>query len=270
MADTSKLTEALLDAYDFLEARGVKAPMRRRDKREPGRRQKELDEARLAGIIRRILRGQGERIRQRFEMYEPARKSMPTITDFDDDWYDEEDEWALLEEIQRLAKAGITLFGQTSAIGIDYTRANTEVAKWARQWAGELYGMLNKTTKDALKEAIAAFATTEGMTIGDVISQLPLDYERASRIAVTEVTRAYAEANRQSGIELQREFPGVPVVKVWNTNNDDLVCEICAPLNGQEVGIDDGFGVESGEAGLDAPPAHINCRCWIETGTKIV
>lgn len=270
MADTTILTEALLDAYDWLEAQGRKAPRPRRDPREPGRRQKERDEASLAGIIRRILRKQGERIQQRFEMMEPARKAMPTITDFDDDWLDDDDEWALYEELVRIGKNGITLFGATSPIGIDYTRANTEVAKWARRWSGELYGMLNQTTKDALKEAIASFATTPGMTIGDVIRALPLDYERAERVAITEVTRAYAAANKESGKELQKEFPGVRVIKQWFTNNDDLVCEICAPLDGMIVDIDDGFTTEDDKSeGLDDPPAHINCRCWTTTTTDI-
>jgi hypothetical protein len=85
---------------------------------------------------------------------------------------------------------------------------------------------------------------------------------------VTEITRSYAQGNQIAGEVMKEQFPDVPVVKVWFTNNDDLVCEICGPLNGEEVGIDDSWDSDDGP--VDNPPAHVNCRCWTQTTTNIL
>lgn len=73
-----------------------------------------------------------------------------------------------------------------------------------------------------------------------------------------------------AGREMREQFPDVRVVKKWYTNEDDRVCDICGPLgDGDWIPIDEGFGVEEGEAGLMEPPAHPNCRCWISTSTAL-
>jgi SPP1 gp7 family putative phage head morphogenesis protein len=83
-------------------------------------------------------------------------------------------------------------------------------------------------------------------------------------IATTEITRAYAEANQIAGEALAKEFEGVPVVKIWYTNEDDKVCPICGEFDGKEIPIDESFG-----EGVKNPPAHPNCRCWTTTSTRI-
>jgi len=58
------------------------------------------------------------------------------------------------------------------------------------------------------------------------------------------------------------------VIKQWWTNNDDRVCPICGPLHEEVVDIDENFvslGVE-----YQQPPAHVFCRCWMNTTTRIV
>lgn len=86
--------------------------------------------------------------------------------------------------------------------------------------------------------------------------------ERAEMIASTEVTRSYTagalEFTRAAGLDMvEPEEDKTPPLHVrcrcdlsaftrddgvtswhFNTNNDDLVCEICAPLNGEDVGKD--------------------------------
>jgi hypothetical protein len=106
------------------------------------------------------------------------------------------------------------------------------------------------------------------MTIGDVMERLPFGEERALRVAVTETTRAYAEGEKLAGQQLKEEHPGVQVIKTWYTNADDLVCDICGPLDGAEALLDEDF-ISAGEA-IDAPPAHVNCRCWMSTSTRLV
>jgi hypothetical protein len=44
----------------------------------------------------------------------------------------------------------------------------------------------------------------------------------------------------------------------WRTNADELVCPVCGPLAGQVIGLDEAF-----EGGIDGPPAHPRCRCWV-------
>ena len=91
--------------------------------------------------------------------------------------------------------------------------------------------------------------------------------QRAQMIAVTETTRAFAEGERQAGLELKEKYPDVPVVKTWMTNEDERVCPICGGLDGQEVAIDEAFEFEGVE--YPEPPAHPNCRCWMSSRTRI-
>ena len=70
---------------------------------------------------------------------------------------------------------------------------------------------------------------------------------RAGRIAVTEVTRLYAEGNLAAYASA-----GVEEVE-WRTVNDAAVDPICEALDGQR------WAVGTGES----PPAHPNCRCWL-------
>ena len=89
--------------------------------------------------------------------------------------------------------------------------------------------------------------------------------ERARRIAVTEVTRMYAEGNLMAW-----KSTGYVTEKVWRTARDDRVCLICGPLEGKVVSIDAGWSADaSGNivadyGGLLNPPAHTNCRCWLQ------
>jgi hypothetical protein len=42
-------------------------------------------------------------------------------------------------------------------------------------------------------------------------------------------------------------------IAIWMTNNDDLVCPICAERNKQPRGSN----------WTENPPAHEGCRCWL-------
>ncbi len=167
---------------------------------------------------------------------------------------------------------GINLFAEQVQVGIDYSAVNARAARRAREYAGELIKGIDRTTAQSVKDVIAMFAETPGMTMQDVIDRLPFDAQRARMIAVTEITRAYAEGELEAGIELRKRYPDVQVVKTWFTNNDEKVCPICEPLDGKDVPHDEGWG-EGGNPdpeGIPAPPAHPNCRCWMQTSTRIV
>ena len=86
--------------------------------------------------------------------------------------------------------------------------------------------------------------------------------DRARVIAQTETTRVFAESRRllfkQAGLKRIR----------WRTANDELVCPICAPLNGKTGRLDGVNHPREGRSYL--PPAHVNCRCWfVEDVTEL-
>lgn len=87
-----------------------------------------------------------------------------------------------------------------------------------------------------------------------------IDELRAARIATTEVTRIYADGN-----QIAWRAAGTVSKKRWQTAVDDKVCPICAPLHNMEVDLDgNGFTTEEGGIGIQGPPAHVGCRCWLQ------
>lgn len=251
---------------------GLAPAAKQRDKREPAAERKEAFETRLAAIIKRRFRKQAALIRERLELYYPARKVSPTIEmGLFDVAFDEDAD--LIADLIRLlngaAKDGIALFGQRSPLQIDWSLVNDRAARWARDYAYELVKDIDKTTQDILKNAISTFADTPGFSIGDVVNLLPFDEQRALRIATTEITRAFATANQQAGEALRDEFPDVRVIKTWFSTNQDITCELCLELDGKEVGIDENFYEPENEYQDGNPPRHVNCFCWSEVSTAL-
>lgn len=273
-----ELYEVVDAIADELGARGVYLPeaYKRRDPREPGRILKERDEDQLFRLTMRRFRMQKGKISAALEMILPPTKAImvPGPKDWmnslpDNVFLDPETEAQLLKLLVAMALRGVEIFKQQTNMQVDWTLVNTRVAKWAREYMSEFLSGLDETTSKALREALEAFATQPGFTIADVAKVLPFGEERALQVAITEVTRVYAEAAMEAGRDLKKQYPDVRVVKRWWTNRDDRVCTICQPLHGMTVEIDDGFGVEPGEAGLLNPPAHPGCRCWISTTTEL-
>jgi hypothetical protein len=135
-------------------------------------------------------------------------------------------------------------------IGVDWGLVNERAANWARQYSYELIRNITNTSRRATQEAVAAFFE-RGQTRGDLEAALTRLFgpTRASMIAVTEVTRAASNGEREIARELAAE--GVEMIPIWQTNNDELVCPICGPRHGKQI-TDNAY-----------PPAHVNCRCWV-------
>ncbi|MGQ9491728.1 MAG: phage head morphogenesis protein [Anaerolineae bacterium] len=141
------------------------------------------------------------------------------------------------------------------SITADWQLINENAVSWARNYAYSQIKSITETSKRVLQERVSAWMTS-GKPLADLIRDPTLvamfGPVRAKMIAVTEVTRAYAEANQQVF-----QQTGVPRRR-WNTAHDELVCPVCGPLNQVVVDITEPF-----PGGLALPPAHPNCRCWI-------
>jgi SPP1 gp7 family putative phage head morphogenesis protein len=157
---------------------------------------------------------------------------------------------------QAAVKVGITfnpVLGNAQAV--DYARAHTDA----------LLNQLGSTSENLVGAALADWLEKPGAAIGDLQEKLKPAFgkARASVIAATETTRAYA-----SGEMAAYQAEGY-TQWTWVAHRDELACPICGKLAGQTVRIGQAFGEYNGESILQ-PPVHPNCRCavkaWVKTG----
>lgn len=139
-------------------------------------------------------------------------------------------------------------------IGIDWTIVNDDVSIWARKYSAKLVKGITKTTRKAVGTQLSAWIES-GDPLPGLFKRLEGIYgrKRAELIGITEATKAYAKGN-----ELLWKASAVVDRRQWNTAADELVCPICGPLNGQVRELGKPF-----DGGIDNPPAHPRCRCWI-------
>lgn len=144
-------------------------------------------------------------------------------------------------------------------VGIDWALVNEAARDWARRYTFELVGGINQTSRNFLQKEISEWIQS-GQPLDDLIKNVEsmFSQKRAEMISITEVTRAFAQGNIAS-------WKASEVVdgKRWNTAQDELVCPICSPLANTETSLSGNF-----EGGLDSPPAHVRCRCWIQPVVK--
>lgn len=91
--------------------------------------------------------------------------------------------------------------------------------------------------------------------------------QRALTIARTESAYAYNRGADEGIRQAQAHGLLGKMAKRWSTSGDEGVCDMCAALEGIEIGMDDSFGIKGKElfAGQHMlPPAHPNCACAIE------
>lgn len=167
----------------------------------------------------------------------------------------------LRPEMERYAQESGERLIVEQGIGIDWALAAEAAARWAEQRAGELIRGVTEVNQRLVRENVARFLRTPGMTVGQLRDSLTPYFgeRRAQTIAVTETTRAFAEGEYRS-VQLA-QLAGFNLVPIWHTSSDELVCPQCGPLNGQPserwAQLSPGIDVSS------APPRHVNCRCWV-------
>lgn len=138
-------------------------------------------------------------------------------------------------------------------IGVDWTLVNQAAINWASSYTFDLVTGIDKTSQELLRKSVSDYFGSQ-MTIGDLERRLTGTFGpvRAEMIAVTEVTRASVQGELALVAEIEKNN-NVKMIPIWNTNNDELVCPVCGPINGKQQG--DGWHVP--------PPAHPRCRCWL-------
>jgi len=273
------LPELLWTIGDYLRAWGFEVPeaVKQRDEREPGREQKTKFENKLYYATRRYFSRLAAKAQRRLELHEIfyPRKAINLDEYLGTDFFEDEEFDA---EVIRLLLTGVgegaSLFSQEVGIPLDYSGINKKVLAWAKKQSGKIVRGVDKTSRDLIRQAVSLFVETPGFTIGDVMRMLPFDEQRALQIAVTETTRAYAKGNQLGAEQLKAEWPDVPVVEIWHTNNDFSdgvhgLCPICRDFEGVEVEQGEGFYEPQNEYQDGYPPYHPNCRCWISYRTRI-
>lgn len=142
-------------------------------------------------------------------------------------------------------------FNANLGLAIDMDLINQSVLDFSATYTNEWWNRLEQTTRTALQKAVTNWQTGGLGDAGlpDLIKAIEPQFgaARAKRIAVTEVTRIFDEGNRiahkAAGIETEE----------WQTARDELVDDICAPLDGQHFPIDGGP--------RPVTDTHVNCRC---------
>lgn len=164
---------------------------------------------------------------------------------------------ALIEAADLGVRIGVRQL-DTIGFGFDWTLANTAARDWANQYVGQLIGSIEETTRNQVRQAVAAWVEN-----GDPLESLIRELEptfgraRAELIASTEVTRAYAE-----GTQAAYREAGVINRMRWRTARDEIVCPICGALHNVEADLGGRF-VNPNNNREYFPPAHPRCRCWI-------
>lgn len=173
----------------------------------------------------------------------------------------------LTAELSRQMGIRIDTLGNQFAIPMDTGEESQRITDWLADYVPKTTAKIDQTTADRIKPIIESYRVTPGVTIDDLTNLLrPLsDAVRARMIAVTETTRAAAQAT----VEYQQYLgkAGITMIRVWNTDADEKVCPICT---GEAYGVDlNGMTEDEWPAEVaSGPPAHVNCRC--DTSLRLV
>lgn len=125
---------------------------------------------------------------------------------------------------------------------------------------------LSATEKAYVDRVIADVMVSTGVTQQDIEDRLSMFGQlRAQRIAFTEPTRAAS----QQTLEVLRtaQGAGINVARIWNTEKDRIVCDICKALDGKYD--TEWAAIYTGTEDISqGAPAHVNCRC--DTGLEYI
>jgi len=169
----------------------------------------------------------------------------------------------LYPEIQAAVDAGLITAADAiyaAELGLDFELLNTAAVAFAEQYTFALVSQITTTTAAALETFIADWIRS-GNPLSDLYTALQeapvfegmFGAQRARLVAITESTRAFAEANmmlwRNAGYVEGTEWRivGGPVCELCQMNSDAGVVAMDHPY----------------PSGDTLPPAHPGCRCYL-------
>jgi SPP1 gp7 family putative phage head morphogenesis protein len=176
------------------------------------------------------------------------------------DFWDEIDD-LLWEALGPLAIGTLTAGGEGGAALlasgmenlIDWDGFNQNAIDFLRGYRFDAIRGITETTRDQTQQVLNDWLTSgEPMNVLEARLEPLFGATRASSIAETEVTRIFAQGN-----EMAWKATGLVRTAIFHTVEDDRVCLMCSPLDGQEFVMGDpDFAI----------PRHTKCRCWESPG----
>jgi SPP1 gp7 family putative phage head morphogenesis protein len=168
---------------------------------------------------------------------------------------DEEELWndvapLLLEVYFSGIDGGVDALDPGMRVLVDFDHINTDALDFARRYRYDLIKGITETTRRQTQQAISNWIQSGApLDALEAVLQKTFGPVRANMIAVTEVTRVFAEGNAAAW-----DSTGLVNKFQWNTAQDEKVCPICSPRAGELYDLNDA---------ANRPPVHIGDRCWM-------
>ena len=154
-------------------------------------------------------------------------------------------------------------FQQTMGVSSEFAVLNSDAIERAvnKKWLGDNYSSRLWTHKDVLLEQLNT-TFLRGVAIGqnprviarEMRKSIDLKFDKSPQGNLERLARTeFIHMANQATMDGYNEH-GVKQYK-WLAALDEKTCPICGELDGQIFNRDDG------QAGLNVPPAHPNCRC---------
>lgn len=143
-----------------------------------------------------------------------------------------------------------SLAGVPVAFDLENEHVQTVLDRLAMQIRG-----VAETTRDDVRRLVGQQAKN-GWTTAELAKHIREMGEINSASRSTMIARTELAAGYSQGSLAAYRASGVVDRKEWLLGPEP--CELCAPLGGTIVGLDEEFA-----DGIDAPPAHPNCTCAV-------
>ena len=208
-------------------------------------------EGKISAIAEKHLKDEFKRL-QDSELIEALRQEKQTTpAGF---WAQSEEQFyamllpVMIEIYKRLVKLAYDTL-PAPQVAIDWDLYNSYAIDWAKQHTAQVVAQVSKTSMNGFLAEFERWVVS-GEPLDALIKALEQYYSpiRAEMIAVTETTRAYANANLEywSTLDYVKGFD-------WVTAVDELVCPICSAKS----------AANPHPLTAERPPAHVRCRCAV-------
>lgn len=145
-----------------------------------------------------------------------------------------------------------TIYNMPTTFSLEHTGAIAWLNGEAQKTATSVRDTLLNRSREVIADNLSQNVTNLDQIRQDVADVLGQEAGwRVDRVVRTELLDAYNQ-----GSYLTYEASGIVDQIEWMTAEDDQVCPICEPNDGEHVAMGDLF-----PSGDDLPPAHVQCRC---------